>query len=507
MKLNQYTVLTNTKSIRRSFSVITLLLLFIHLYRPAAAQDVVLTRVLTLPAAVALAQEQSPSFRYASVLLENKQWQYRTYRSNFFPQLNLSGVLPEYNKTIEPRLTDNGSLIFINTHNANSSLQLSLQQEVWFTGATISINSQIKRIDDFQADVNRTRYSSVPATITLNQPFFGYNYRAWERKVAPLRYQEAKRDYWEAMEDIAKATTDHFFNLLLSQKSYEIAEKNVANSDTLYKVALARFEQNKIRENELLQMELTLLNARQNLEQAALDVESNTLKLKVYLGITDDEPISLVPPQEIPDFDVDEKVALAEAHKNRQQIIGFKRELLEADMRMAQAKGQTGFRADLYASFGLTQQALEIDEAYLDPSQQQRFRLGFNLPVVDWDRTASQIGTAKANQSLVRANVEQQRINFDQEIYLNVKRFKVLRKQMIGAKRADEIAEKRYSITKSSYLSGEIDIISLNVATEERDQATRSYISALWSFWSAYYNLRRLTLYDFEHHVPLILDS
>lgn len=126
---------------------------------------------------------------------------------------------------------------------------------------------------------------------------------------------------------------------------------------------------------------------------------------------------------------------------------------------------------------------------------------------MDWGRTASQLGTAKANKSLVEANVEQQRINFDQEIYLNVKRFKVLRNQMIGAKRADEIAEKRYSITKSRYISGKIDILGLNVATEERDSATRSYISSLWSFWSAYYTLRRLTLYDFERNMPLILDS
>lgn len=507
MRLYQNSIFTNSRSIPKFLSAILFLLFFIHFYKPATAQDLVLTRVLTLPAAVKLAQEQSPSFRYASVLLENKEWQYRTYRSNFYPQLNLSGVLPEYNKTIEPRLTDTGSLIFINTNNANSSLQLSLEQEIWFTGARISVNSQIKRIDDFQADLNRTRYSSVPATITLNQPFFGYNYRAWDRKVAPLRYQEAKRDYWEAMEDIAKSTTDNFFSLLLSQKSYEIAEKNVANNDTLYKVALDRFEMGKIPENELLQMELTLLNSRQNLEQAALDVESNTLKLKVYLGITDDEPISLIPPQEIPEFGVDEKMALEQARKNRQQIIGFKRQLLEADMRMAQAKGETGFRADLYASFGLTQQALALDQAYADPSQQQRFRLGFNLPVMDWGRTASQLGTAKANQSLVEANVEQQRINFDQEIYLNVKRFKVLRKQMIGAKRADEIAEKRYNITKSRYISGKIDILGLNVATEERDSATRSYISSLWSFWSAYYTLRRLTLYDFERNMPLILDS
>ncbi|GAB3528294.1 TolC family protein [Pontibacter brevis] len=482
------------------------LLLLAVVTPPGKAQNAPYTRTLTLKDAVQLAKEKSPRYRSASVQFENRQWQYKTYRSNFYPQLNLSGVLPEYNRTIAPRITDTGSLIFINTHNANSYLQLSLGQEIWPTGGYISINTQLKRLDDFQAEANRTRYSSVPATITLNQPIFGFNYRAWDRKIAPLRFEEAKRDFWEEMEDISSATTDHFFNLLLSQISLQIAEKNVANNDTLYKLTQVRYEANEIPEDELLQMELTLLNSLQNLEQATLDVEANTLRLKVFLGITDNYPIRLIPPDETPAFEVDEDIALEQAHKNRQVIIGYKREVLEAERRVAQAKGETGFTADLFASFGLTQQALDIQEVYSDPAPQQRVRVGFNIPVMDWGRTASRLGTATANETLVKENVEQKRINFDQEIYLNVKRFKVLRKQMIGAKRANEIAEKRYNLTRARYLKGQLSLLDLNVATEERDKATRSYVSSLEDFWSAYYRIRRLTLYDFERNESLLAE-
>lgn len=460
-------------------------LILIHLCQPVIAQKLPGSKLLTYQAVIKLAREQSPKYRYASVLFENRQWQFRTYRSNFLPQLNLSGVVPEYNKTIEPRLTDKGSLIFINTHNASSSMQLSLGQEIWFTGGHISINSQMKRIDDFRASFNRTRYSSVPATITLTQPLFRFNNRAWDRKISPLRFEEAKRDLREEMEDISREATNHFFSLLLSQISHQLAEKNVATNDTLYEIGMAKYAAGKIPENELLQMELALLNSTQNLDQTALDVESNTLKLKVFLGITDDYSIQLVPPDNIPMFEVDEQIALEQAHKNSQRVISFKRELLEAEMRMAKAKGETGLSANLFASFGLTQQSLEIQEAYIDPSQQQRVRLGFNIPVMDWGRTAAIVGTAKANQTLVQANVELQKNNFDKEIYMHVKRFKVLRKQMAGAKRADEIAEKRYIITKTRYLDGKIGILDLNVATEERDKASRSYISSLRSFWVA----------------------
>ena len=488
----------------KKFAVTALQLMLLTIFcLQTQADDVAGVRLYTLKDVIELAQKQSPAYRSASVLLENRQWQYKTFRSNYLPQLNLSGVIPEYNRTIEPRLTDSGSLIFINTHNANSSMQLSLGQEIWPTGGYISINSQIKRIDDFQADLNGTRYSSVPATVTINQPLLGFNNRAWDRKISPLRFEEAKREYREDMEEIAKEATNHFFNLLLSQIGYQIAQKNVANNDTLYKIAEKRFTEGNIPENELLQMELTLLNSTHNLDQAALDVEANSLRLKVFLGITDDNQILLVPPATIPMFEVNEQLALEQAHKNRQRVVGFKRELLEAEMRMARAKGETGFTANLYASFGLTQQAIDIQEAYNDPSQQQRIRMGFSVPVMDWGRTDAILGTAKANYSLVKTNVELQKINFDQEIYLHVKRFKVLRKQMEGAKRADEIAEKRYMLTRKRYVDGKLGILDLNIATEERDKASRSYISALRNFWYAYYTLRSLTLYDFETNMPI----
>jgi outer membrane protein TolC len=473
-------------------------------YLPVLGQDRGNLRVLTLPQVVQMAKEQSPSFRRATVSLENRQWHYKSWRSNFLPQLTLGGTLPEYNKRIQPVLQNDGSLVFRPTHNANSSLNLSLGQEVWFTGGYISINSQVNRLDDFKPDASiRQQYSSIPATITLNQPLFNFNYRAWDRKIQPLWFEEAKGEFLEDLEEIGVSATDHFFNLLLSQISYQIAEKNVANNDTLYKIGQNRYKEGKIAENELLQMELNLMNSRQNLEQAALDVESGTLRLKVFLGLVDDDPIVLVPPYEIPDFKVDEKLALEQAHKNRPRMIAFKRQLIEADRQVAQVKGETGLNGTFFASFGLTQQSKDFLDVYQDPSRQQQLRIGFSMPVMDWGRAESRLGTAKANSELTKFNIEQQKVNFDQDIYLNVKRFKVLRSQMVVAKRTDEVAERRYTITRDRYLKGQIGILDLNIATEERDKATRSYISALRSFWYAYHYLRRLTLYDFEAKQPI----
>ena len=59
------------------------------------------------------------------------------------------------------------------------------------------------------------------------------------------------------------------------------------------------------------------------------------------------------------------------------------------------------------------------------------------------------------------------------------------------------MAFERYNVAQNRYLIGKIDITNLNIALTEKDDAKRSYIEALKSFWTAYFELRRLTLYDF----------
>jgi hypothetical protein len=46
----------------------------------------------------------------------------------------------------------------------------------------------------------------------------------------------------------------------------------------------------------------------------------------------------------------------------------------------------------------------------------------------------------------------------------------------------------------------------LNASISEKDSARRNYISALYNYWSLYYTLRSMTLYDFERNTILTED-
>lgn len=452
--------------------------------------------IYTLEQVVALAKGQSISSKLASTTFSNRYWQYRNFQSNYRPQLLLSGTLPEYNRYIAPILQDNGTFEFVRVSTASSDLNLSLSQNIPWTGSRIFMNSEISRLDNLT--INDYTYSSNPAIIGITQPLFRYNPMRWDNKIEPLKYDEAKRQYNSDMEQVSVSVTNLFFDLLSAQINLKIQQQNVSNNDTLLKITKGRYNLGKIAENELLQVELNLMNARNNLSQAELDVDLSMLKLKNFLKLPLDDKIELVVPASVPVFDVDVNVALTEAKTNSGDILNFQLQRLEAERDVHQAKGEAWLNADVTASYGLTDKADLIPDLYTNPQDQQRFRVGFEIPIVDWGRNKSQIKIAVANRELVETNIEQAELNFNQEIFLMVKQFNMYRQKLVIAAKADTIAQKRSDITIKRYMIGKIDIIDLNLAMQEKDQAKLDYLNALRLFWTTYYNIRKRTLYDFE---------
>src|SRR5882724_7116220 len=75
------------------------------------------TLKLSLKQVVEMAKGMSIASKQASTVKETKYWLWRTYRSNYQPQLSLSGVLPGYSKTYAQVQQPNGTIIFQPVHN------------------------------------------------------------------------------------------------------------------------------------------------------------------------------------------------------------------------------------------------------------------------------------------------------------------------------------------------------------------------------------------------------
>lgn len=484
-----------------SASVILWVVLLLCMNSNALAQSRRPSGSLSLYEVILMARDESPASLRASTIKENRYWQYRTYLSDYKPQLVLDGS-ERYTNEVVPVQQPDGAIDYRGVHQNRAGLTMSLEQQIGVTGSRIFLSSSLDRFDNFLFD--NTRYGGNPAFIGISQPLFRYNGLRWNRKIEPLRYEESQKQYVEELEGISVDATELFFDLLLAQASLNIASVNQQNNDTIYQIATGRYNLGKVSEGELLQLELTLMRSRQQVARARLDMETTALRLKSYIGLNDSDSITLVPPAEIPYFNVDVSVALQEASNNRQAAIAFKRQQLEAKRDLAQARGSSGLTADLTATYGLTNQGSVLTDVYDAPASQQGVMLNFSVPIIDWGRQRSRVKTAEANQQLVEYTVAQNQINFEQEIYTQVKLFEMLRQQTEIAAKSDDIAQRRYDLSKNRYLIGKISITDLNIAMQEKDEARWSYIAALRDFWVAHYKLRQLTLYDFEEKRRII---
>jgi outer membrane protein TolC len=333
--------------------------------------------------------------------------------------------------------------------------------------------------------------------LQINQPLLGYNKLKWDRKIEPIKYEESKRDYAEGMEQIARDAAGFFFTVMQEQVNLQIAKFNLANNDTIYKIEQGRYNIGTTSEDKLLQVELQLLRSRQDVAQANLNLRKAALDLRTYMGIPSGENFELVLPDVIPKFIVDEEEAVEYAKKTRSAFIAFERRKLEAKSAVAQARGGL-YNVSVNAAFGLNNVGASVSDLYRNPSRQQFANVTVDIPIVDWGRRKAVMQSAYANKKLQDYLIAQDEVVFEQEILTQVRQFEMLHLQIEITKKSDEVALQRYKVAQNRYLIGKIDITNLNIALKEKDEAKRSYIQALKLFWTAYYDLRRLTLYDFE---------
>ncbi|MEM9820763.1 MAG: TolC family protein [Bacteroidota bacterium] len=490
------------KVVRRIFFLT--ILLSVTALLPAQEQKETLYFALT--DLIATAQSEAPGVQISETKLTNNYWFYQSFLANYKPDIDLVATLPNLNRSIREITLPDGTQQFIESAFMSNNIGFRLSQNIALTGGNIFAQTDLERLDQFKTDNNpaSTSYLSAPIVLGFNQPFFGFNRLKWDKLIQPLRYQEAQREYSEELEQIAYDAAVFFFDVFNAQISLDAAQRDKANADTLFAISKGRYSVGRIAETELLQIELSAMTADAALSQAMLNLQTASEGLRNFLGISKAVDFDLTAPTDIPEFEVDASTALRYANAHRSKTIEFHRRIKEAEQEIARAKGDNGRNFNLFGRFGLSQTANTLADAYSNPVDQEQLVFGIEFPIADWGKAKARTEVARSNLELERMTIEQERIAFEQEILLRVKQFDLVRRQVGLSLRAFKASEKREEITRKRYLIGKIGITELNLALREQNESRRSYMSALRAYWLAHYQLRNLTLYDFENDRPLL---
>jgi outer membrane protein len=237
-----------------------------------------------------------------------------------------------------------------------------------------------------------------------------------------------------------------------------------------------------------------------------MNLRDREIRLRSFLGYNENVRIELILPNEVPDLQVNMKEVLDLALANNPDILSEQINVLNAQSNEAQARASKGLNASLTASLGYSQQSPDFAEAYNRLSNSQRVRIGFTMPLLDWGLGKGRYQTAKSSLELAQVQAKQALIDFQQNLFLDVEQFNLQKNQVAIAAKSDTVAMKRYEVTKQRFLIGKIAVLDLNDADSRKDQNRRAYVQALQDYWTYFYNMRSLTLFDFINRKPLEAD-
>lgn len=474
--------------------IIIIVLIFACGNKSSAETD---TLSLTLDGAIRLAHQNSPSAQSARNSFLSAYWNYRYYRANYLPSVTLTSS-PYINKEMNKITQSDGTAMFIRQDQFGADLTLKINQNISLTGGSFFLKSSLNRLDEFQHGT--TAYSSQPLVIGYQQSLFGYNSLKWDRKIEPIRYREAKKQYAETLEVISATTCNHFFMLASAQTELEMARQNFASADTLYRMAKGRYEIGTITENEMLQLEINRLNEETNVMDAEINLREAQQSIQSFLGLDDSVEIGLTVPDSVPDFDVPLAKAMELALSNSPDPEYYNRIVKQSESNLAFAKANARMKADLYVQFGLSQTGKDIGQSLSNLMHQEYASVTLSIPILDWGRGRGKVKEAKSQLALAETTATQGMNDFTQNVEKLVMQFNMQARKVNIASLTDRRATLRHSVAMKLFVMGRIGILDLMSAISEKNNARRGVINTMRTYWSLYYTLRSITAYDFENN-------
>lgn len=483
----------------RTITIYTILAVLLLLTANTRAQEI----RLTLDDAITMAADSSLSAIKAHRAYMSGYWEYRAYKAARMPSLTLNLTPAQYNRNIVQRYdSENDRDVFRTQQSYYASGGLSVVQNVDFTGGTLYLNSGVDFLRSFGGDAY-SQFSSVPVRIGYSQSLIGYNPFKWDKLIEPLKYERRKKELSYNMEQISEEAIVYFFSLAQAQAEYDLAVKNMASCDTLYKIGCDRHKIGAISRADLQTLKLDVINANNTLKNSEIAMRRAMFQLASFLNIDKEHTLSIELPARPKLLTISAAKALEYARENNPEFLALKQNILESRQAVDRTKKESGINASLNASIGFNQVGSEFAQVWRDPLQQDMVSMSLSIPILDWGVRKGKYNMARNNLTVVEISSRQSEQQIEEEVVMTVNDFNVQGGMIESAEEARLLAESAYEDTRMRFIIGKSDINSLSMALTRKDAAEKNYISALRNYWLSYYKIRRLTMYDFTNECTI----
>jgi outer membrane protein TolC len=191
------------------------------------------TLQMDLPECIERATAGSLEAFKAKNLYLSSYWEFRSFKAGRLPTVSFQFSPMQYTHSITQRYDYGENIdVFRQQQTVSSSGGISVSQKLDLTGGTFTMNTGLNYLKS-SGEYVHTQYSSTPFRLGYSQSLFGVNSFKWEKKIEPLKYEKAQKQFLYSREEIVQTAANHFFGLAIAQSEYDMAVENLSSTDSL----------------------------------------------------------------------------------------------------------------------------------------------------------------------------------------------------------------------------------------------------------------------------------
>lgn len=371
---------------------------------------------------------------------------------------------------------------------ANKETWQALLPELGITGSwQYNIQTAVMQMDTLTFKMGRDHRSTVAGVATLSLPLFApavYKSMSLTKTDIELAQEKARSSRLDLINQVTKA----YYQLMLTQDSYEVLQKSYELAEENYNVVKSRYEQGLVSEYDKISAEVQMRNVKPTVVSAENGVRLSKLQLKVLMGITED--VDLVVTEKLNKYE-----SMVFANQMEDDNWGLEnnttmRQLdLNADMMKKNVElAWSNFMPTLAASVNYQYQSLQNDHWNIFNFNKWRgsSTMMFNLSLPIYK--ASNFTKLKKAR-LQRTQLELNRIDTERKLNMQVESYKSNMKasseQVLSNKEAMNQANKALSISKKRYEVGKGTVLELNSSQVALTQSELTYGQSIYDYLTA----------------------
>lgn len=322
------------------------------------------------------------------------------------------------------------------------------------------------------------RQSSNGLTVTGALPIYsgGKNEAAIRRSLLAL--DAAGLTTERAREDLKLSVITAYYDALEAKKTIAVREDTVAKYRDHLDLTSVLYAAGSKARIDVLDMSVQLSNARQDLIKAQNSYEVDLAKLRDYIGIDRNEPLTLTTDFVYAPFSTSLSDAVAYAYTNRKDILADESKLRQREEALTEAKA--GYRPSV--DFSVSAGQSNAFEPSGGSAQDIRGTVGLSWNIFDSGVTKAKVKSADNDIDVARLTLQKDKEAADltlREAYYNMREAE---ERFNSTGDAVKLAEENYYIAREKYRAGEGLLVDITDAQESLATARLNEISARYDY-------------------------